>query len=72
MPVEVFDPLLGIEDPIEVIKQYRDQATGITLGLSKWNYSNGDAEFRTCIVEQYIKQLDLYEIVWLHNPSIKK
>jgi hypothetical protein len=39
----------------------------MTIGLSKWNYPNGEAELRRCIVENYIKERDLYEIIWLHN-----
>lgn len=72
LPVEAFDPLLGIEDPFKVISKYRSPVTGVTAGLSKWNYPNGDTELRKCIVDNYIKERDLYEIIWIHNKSIKK
>lgn len=44
----------------------------MTLAFSKWNYPNGEAELRQCIVETYIKEKDLYEINWTHNTAIKK
>ena len=67
LPVEAFDPLLDVEEPFETIDRFRNPATGMTIGFSKWNYPNGDAELRKCIVESYIKERDLYEIIWLHN-----
>ena len=72
LPIEAFDPLLDIEVPREVIRKYRDLATGETIGLSKWNFPNGDAELRKCIVENFIDNKDLYEVRWCHNRSIKK
>jgi hypothetical protein len=44
----------------------------MTFAFSKWNYPNGEAELRKCIVTDYLKALDLYEIVWVHNRTIKK
>ena len=72
LPVEAFDPLLDSEDPMYLIEQYRDPATGLTMALSKWNYPNGEAELRKCIVNDYIKKSDLYEIIWVQNTNIKK
>jgi hypothetical protein len=72
LPVEAFDPLLDSEDPIHLLEQYRDPATGLTMALSKWNYPNGEAELRKCIVNNYIKKSDLYEIIWVQNTNIKK
>lgn len=72
LPVEAFDPLLDVEEPLTLIERYRDPATGITLAYSKWNYPNGEAELRKCIVENYIKKSDLYEIIWVQNTSIRK
>ena len=72
LPIEAFDPLLGIEVPTEVIKKYRDLATGETIGLSKWNFPNGDAELRRCVIENFLDTKDLYEVRWCHNRSIKK
>ena len=65
LPVEAFDPLLDDEEPLSLIDRYRDPATGITIGYSKWNYPNGEAELRKCIVDTYIKKTDLYEIIWV-------
>jgi hypothetical protein len=42
------------------------------MALSKWNYPNGEAELRKCIVTNYIKKSDLYEIIWVQNTGIKK
>jgi hypothetical protein len=50
LPIEAFDPCGGVENPDELIGKYRDEATGQTLGLSKWNYANGTAELRKCTV----------------------
>lgn len=72
LPIEAFDPMLDIEEPEAVIKQYMDPATGETVGLSKWNFPSGEAELRECIVDGYIKTKDLYEIRWCHNREIKK
>ena len=72
LPIESFDPLLDIEVPREVIENFKDQATGETIGLTKWNFPNGDAELRQCIVDTFIENRDLYEVRWLHNKSIKK
>ena len=55
LPIEAFDPLLDIEVPEAVIEQYRDPATGVTIGLSKWNFPGGQAELRECYVDSYIK-----------------
>ena len=55
LPVEAFDPLLDIEVPEDVIEQYRDPATGQTIGLSKWNFPSGKAELRECFVDGFIK-----------------
>ena len=55
-----------------MIEQYRDPATGATIGLSKWNFPSGEAELRECIVDGYIKNQDVYEIRWCHNRDIKK
>ena len=49
LPIEAFDPLLDIEVPQDVIKQYEDPATGQTIGLSKWNFPSGEAELRECM-----------------------
>ena len=54
LPIEAFDPLLDIEVPKAVIDQYRDEATGETIGLSKWNFPSGEAELRECLVDGYI------------------
>ena len=67
LPIESFDPLLDIEIPREAIKKYKDFATGQTIGLTKWNFPNGDAELRRCIVEDFLDTKDLYEVRWLHN-----
>lgn len=72
LPVEAFDPMLDVEDPFKIIEQFKDPATGMTIAYSKWNYPNGEAELRKCVVETYIKEKDLYEIIWTHNTSIKK
>ena len=72
LPIESFDPLLDIEIPKQAIKKYKDFATGQTIGLTKWNFPNGDAELRRCVVEDFIETKDLYEVRWLHNPNIKK
>ena len=64
--------MLDFEVPEAVIEQYKDAATGQTIGLSKWNFPNGEAELRECIVEGYIKNKDVYEVRWCHNPEIKK
>ena len=58
--------------PENVIEQYKDQATGVTIGLSKWNFPSGQAELRECFVEGFIKNEDLYNISWCHNREIKK
>ena len=58
--------------PDKVIEQYKDEASGQTIGLSKWNFPSGDAELRECIVYGYVKKQDLYEIRWCHNPEIQK
>jgi hypothetical protein len=50
LPIESFDPLLDIEVPREAIEKYKDPATGETIGLTKWNFPNGDAELRRCLV----------------------
>jgi len=72
LPIEAFDPLLDIEDPAATIEKYRDEATGQTIGLSKWNFPSGEAELRECLVFGYIKKQDMYEIRWCHNPEIHK
>lgn len=56
LPIEAFDPMLDVENPARIIEDYRDESTGLTLAVSKWNYPNGDAELRQCIVQQYIKE----------------
>ena len=70
--MEAFDPLLDIEVPEDIIEQYKDEATGVTIGLSKWNFPSGQAELRECFVDSYIKTQDLYEIRWCHNSEIQK
>ena len=55
-----------------MIRRYEDPATGKTIGLSKWNFPNGDAELRECFVNCYINKLDLYEIKWCHSREIAK
>lgn len=40
--------------------------------MTKWNFPNGDAELRRCIVEEFLETKDLYEVRWLHNKNIKK
>ena len=72
LPVEAFDPLLDLEEPTQAIQHFADPATGQTIGLSKWNFPNGDAELRECIVERFDGAKDTYEIRWLHNPELKK
>ena len=72
LPIEAFDPMLDIEKPLELIKFYADPATGKTIGLSKWNFPNGDAELRECFVDKYITKTDLFEIRWCHNIEITK
>jgi hypothetical protein len=72
LPIEAFDPLVGIEDPSELIAKYRDPTTGATIALSKWNYANGAAELRKCKVLQYLQKEDLFEVSWCHKPSSSK
>ena len=67
LPIEAFDPMLDIEVPSETMEKYKDHATGQTIGLSKWNFPNGEAELRRCIVDRFLSEKDLYEIRWLHN-----
>lgn len=55
LPIEAFDPLLDIEVPEMVIEQYKDTATGVTIGLSKWNFPSGEAELRECFVDKFLK-----------------
>lgn len=38
-----------------VIQKYQDTATGVTIGLSKWNFPSGEAELRECFVDKFIK-----------------
>lgn len=73
--MDAYDPLLDEEDPEELIERHRDHATGITLGLSKWFYSqniNTDFEMRQCEVLRYLKKEELFEIRWLCNGSTKR
>ena len=72
LPIEAFDPMLDIEKPLEAIQKYKDHSTGQTIGLSKWNFPNGEAELRKCVVNGFIPNKDLYEITWVHNQAIKK
>ena len=60
LPVEVFDPMLDCEDPFEAIDNYKDPSTGKTIGLSKWNYPNGESELRKCIIQDFNKKSNLY------------
>ena len=70
LPVETFDPLMGIEDPYEVIETYRDQKTRQTIGLTKWNYPNGEVKLREVIVDSFNPKDEMYSCRWLHNPSL--
>jgi hypothetical protein len=40
--------------------------------MSKWNYPNGEAELRECIVENYINNDDAFLITWVHNRKLQK
>ncbi len=76
LPIDAYDPMLDEEDPHSLIKAYRDPATGLTLGLSKWFFSGAGYdmeqtaagyEMRQCEVVRYLDSEELYEIRWLCN-----
>lgn len=72
LPIDAYDPLMDIEDPIEAIDIYKDHSAGKTLAKSKWFFPNGDSEMRECEVLRYLSEEELYEIKWLINGTIKK
>ena len=87
LPIDAYDPLLDEENPHQLIQQYRDKDTGLTLGLSKWFFSQANIlpqyeisdnlvdnrfEMRQCEVIRYIDKEELYEVRWLCNGSFKK
>ena len=45
-PIEVYDPFYGQENSSELIDKYKDEASGKTFGLSRWNHENTSTEFR--------------------------
>jgi hypothetical protein len=55
LPIEAFDPLLDVEDPLKILDDYKDGVDDLTYALSKWNFPNGDADLRRCIVSQYLR-----------------
>lgn len=63
---------MDIEDPVGIIRDYRDKATGKTMAKSKWFFPNGDFEFRECEVLRYIEDEELYEVRWPNNKTTKK
>lgn len=44
LPIDVYDPLLDEEDPVKIIEEYRDPASGMTLAWSKWFFSAANIE----------------------------
>jgi hypothetical protein len=81
LPIDAYDPLLDEENPHALINSYRDPATGLTLGLSKWFFSGPSFdseqnalgyEMRKCEVVRYIDSEELYEMRWLCNGQYKK
>lgn len=76
LPIDAYDPMLDEEDPHDLIRKYKDPATGLTLGLSKWFFSGQgyDAdqnvsgyEMRQVEVVRYLDSEEMYEVRWLCN-----
>ena len=64
--------MIGVEDPSKCIENFRDPASNLTIAVSKWNYPNGEAELRECIVDKYIGNDDVFLITWVHNRKLQK
>lgn len=71
-PIEVYDPLYGEEDYSALIDQYRDETTGKTFGMSRWQLKNSSTEFRHCEVVSFSAQEELFLIKWTSNGKTKK
>ena len=71
LPLEAYDPFLGIENGEELLEIYR-KANGRVLGRSRWFYPDGTSEFRDCEILSYDTEEHRYVIKWGANAIIKK
>jgi hypothetical protein len=52
LPIEIYDPMIDLEDPHQVLNDYKD-SQGKVMGTSKWFFPNGEFEMRECEVIGY-------------------
>ena len=68
LPIELYDPMLEHEDPIELFTEYASKGAPV-VGYSKWFLPDGSFEWKECTVGKYLDTEDRFEIRWKNGKQ---